>query len=34
MQIALSGEQADYANGINEVAIVINADIEFTLLNT
>lgn len=32
MQIALSGEQADYANGINEVAIVINADIEFTLL--
>lgn len=32
MQIALSGEQTDYANQINELSIVINADIEFTLL--
>ena len=32
MQIALSGEQTDYANQMNELSIVINADIEFTLL--
>ena len=32
IQIALSGEQTDYANQMNELSIVINADIEFTLL--
>ena len=32
IQIALSGEQRDYSNEINELAIVINANIEFSVL--
>ena len=32
MQIALSGEQSDYSNEINQLSIVINADIEFDIL--
>lgn len=32
IQIALSGEQSDYSNEINELAIVINANIELSVL--
>ncbi len=32
IQIALSGQQSDYSKEINELAIVINADIEFGVL--
>ena len=32
IQIALSGQQSDYSKEINELAIVINADIEFSVL--
>ena len=32
IQIALSGEQSDYSNEVNELAIVVNANIEFSVL--
>ena len=32
IQIALSGEQQDYSNEVNELAVVINANVEFSVL--
>ena len=32
IQIALSGEQSDYSNEVNELTIVVNANIEFNVL--